>query len=65
MGILLLELRVVLSKRGDLARSPISEGKNEEGEDNVPSPLELAQGNPLPIVVFQGKVRCGMANIYH
>ena len=65
LGILLLEVRIGNSERGDLMRSTAGEREDVEGQDDVLLPPVLAKGNCLPVVCLKREIRCGLPDLDH
>ena len=65
LGILLLEIRVGLSERGDLMRSASGKGEDVEGQKDVLLPLVLAQSHAIAGVGGQREVWSGLSDVYH
>ncbi len=65
LGILLLEVRIGNSERGDLMRSTAGEREDVEGQDDVLLPPVLAKGNCLPVVCRKREIRRGLPDVDH
>ncbi len=65
LGILLLEVGVGRTKRGDLVRSTTCERENMDREHNIFLAPVLTEGNSRAILRRQGEIRRLLTYFYH